>query len=348
MNQVSINIVTWNSIKFLPECLESIRKQTYRDFSVLIIDNGSDDGSLDFIKGNYSEYSILRNIKNLGFCRAHNQGIEYVVSHIKLDNADSISSHYIMLMNPDVILEPDFLEILVGKAREYSYAASFGGKLLRAFSGEDQNLESQKSNIMDSAGICIYKNRSAKDRGGSEEDRGQFEKEEEVFGVSGALVLYRADALYKARIGREYFDEDFFMYKDDVDMAWRLRNFGWSAIYVPEARGYHYRSASPPLSRSISEYLKTRKNRSKRANFFSYRNHLLTILKNDYLINLVLHLPFVVFYELKKILFLIIFEPRTLLALPSFLAKTPKILAKRKEIFRRTVIKPKEIRQWFK
>ncbi|MFN3301467.1 MAG: glycosyltransferase, partial [Patescibacteria group bacterium] len=97
--KISIQIVTWNSRKFLSECLNSIFNQTYKDFSILIIDNASNDGTIEFIKENYPTLNILRNSKNLGFATAHNQGLRLFEN-----------SPYVLLINPDVILEKDWLE----------------------------------------------------------------------------------------------------------------------------------------------------------------------------------------------------------------------------------------------
>lgn len=336
MTRVSINIVTWNSLKFLPECLESIRAQTYRDFSVLIIDNGSTDGTINFIKTNYPEFAVLRNTNNLGFCRAHNQGIDLVMTHWKMESeVDDLAKRYVLLANPDIILEPDFLEKLVHVADQTPRAASLGGKLLRVFSEDSGGLiSSRQSDILDSAGIELMYNRSAHDRGTGRHDSGEFNIAEEVFGISGALLLLRAQALEQIKLDNQYLDEDFFMYKDDVDLAWRFRNAGWRSFYVPEARAHHFRSSQEPRVQGLRAQLSTRRLRSSQTRFYSYRNHWFTIIKNERWGQFLKYSPFIFWYELKKLLYVSLFEPRTLLAIPSFLIKLPKMIRKRRMIFK--------------
>ena len=222
MAKVQVQIVTWNSLRYMVDCLESLMRQTFRDFSVLVIDNASEDGTVEFIRSYYPEVSILQNFKNFGFSKANNQGIAFA------------KSDYVLVMNPDVILTDEFLEKLVSFADQYQNGGSYGGKILKIFSeAVDQNeveglREVVKSNIFDSTGLQIFKSRRAVNRGEGQKDQGQYDKTQEVFGLSGACVLYRLAALQDTMIRNEYFDQDFFTYKEDIDLAWRLRLYGWS------------------------------------------------------------------------------------------------------------------------
>jgi len=119
--KVTIQIVTWNSMKYLPTCLKAIFDQSYKDFQVLVIDNNSMDETVDFIRKNYPEVAIFQNKKNMGFAKANNQGIKL------------LHSPYVLLCNPDIILEPDWLEKIMTniESGEYSNIGSFGGKLLK-------------------------------------------------------------------------------------------------------------------------------------------------------------------------------------------------------------------------
>lgn len=345
--KISIQIVTWNSLKFLPDCLESIFQQTFKDFLVLIIDNASTDGTIEFVEKNYPKVRIIKNSKNLGFARAHNQGII------------TTQSDYILVMNPDVILEPDFLEKLIEVAEEDKRIGSLGGKLLKIKSGDQEIAERIKTNIIDSTGLKIFKSRRVIDRGEGEIDKGQYNQPEEVFGISGACVLYRRQALEDVLVPRikadisvnprndqrksmftegEYFDQDFFCYKEDIDLAWRLQLRGWKAIYLPEAKAYHFRSVS------ISE----RFNKSPLVNFFSYRNHLWMLLKNDYFSNFLRHLWFIFWYQLSKELYLLFTQPDVLFkGSLAFWQGFSKMYKKRKYIIKRAKIKAEEMRKWF-
>lgn len=342
--KVAIQIVTWNSLKFLPDCLKSIFNQTYKDFSVLVIDNASNDQTIEFVKENYPEVVVLRNNKNLGFSAAHNQGI-------KLNqNAD-----YILVVNPDIILEKYWLEKILPVIEEDKKIGAIGGKLLKIYTSDLELNEKVRTTIIDSTGLKIFRSRQVIDRGENELDQKQYERKEEVFGLSGACVLFRRQALediklktknYKLKIFEEYFDEDFFSYKEDVDLSWRLRLRGWKIVYFPEAVAYHYRQVFSAKNK-IREIIKRRKEKSPLVNYLSYRNHLFCLIKNDCFINFLKDLPFIIFYEFKKLIYLFFFEPRTLKAYWEIFKNLSKMIKKRRYIMKNKKIDAKEMRQWF-
>jgi len=336
MAKVSIQIVTWNSLKFLPDCLKSIFDQTYKDFSVLIIDNASNDGIIEFVKTNYPEVNILRNNKNLGFAIAHNQGMKLFESY-----------PYILVINPDIILEKDWLEKILLAVEKDKKIGAAGGKLLKIYTSEPEINEKVKTKIIDSTGLKIFRSRRVVDRGEGELDQGQYDKKEEVFGLSAACVLYRRQALedIKLKIYEECFDKDFFVYKEDIDLSYRLRWRGWKIVYCPEAIAYHHRQISGGKNK-ILEIIKKRKERSSLIKHLSYRNHLFVLTKNESFINFLKDLPWILFYELKKFFYILFFEQKTLVAIPEFFAKLPKMLKKRKLIMKNKKIKPKEMRKW--
>jgi GT2 family glycosyltransferase len=328
VKKVSIQIVTFNSLKFLPECLKSIFNQTFKDFFVLIIDNASNDETVKYLEDNFPQIKIIKNSKNLGFAKAHNQGI-------------SISkSEYILIMNPDVILEKDFLEKLVKEAEKDKKIGSLGGKLLKF---KFDNNCPIKTNIIDSAGLKILKSREVINRGEGEIDNGQYDKKEEVFGISGACVLFRREALEDVKVPIykkeknlffEYFDQDFFAYKEDVDLAWRLRLFGYKSIYLPEAKAYHFRKIS------VNKKFK----KPALINFLSYRNHLWMLLKNESFKNLFLNFFPIFWYQLKKEIYLLFTQPLVLLyGIISFWKVFFKMLQKRRYILKKAKVKPEEI-----
>lgn len=364
--KVSIQIVTWNSRKFLPECLESIFNQTYKDYSVLIIDNASNDDTIEFVKENYPAVAILRNNKNLGFAAAHNQGIRLFES-----------SPYLLVVNPDVILEKDWLEKILSVVEKDKKIGAIGGKLLKIYTSEPEINEKVKTKIIDSTGLQVLRSRRVIDRGEGELDQGQYDKKEEVFGLSAACALYSRTALedikiptnYKSNaniqiyknssirnkfvIGRkasgvngEYFDEDFFSYKEDVDLSYRLRWRGWKLFYTPEAVAYHYRQV-PGGKKKILDIIKKRRERSALVRYLSYRNHIFLLTKNESFINFLKDLPWILFYELGKFLYFLLFEQRTLRVIPNFFAKLPRMLKKRNWVIKNRKINSREIRKWF-
>lgn len=332
--RISIIIVTWNSYQFLSSLLQSLQNQTFQDFRVFIIDNGSTDESLSYLRNNYPQIAILENRKNLGFCRAYNQGIKIT------------KNEFVLCLNQDIILSENFLEKLMKVAEKDQRIGSLGGKLLRFKNPEEELKDKNSSDIIDSTGILAFKTRRFINQGEGEIDKGQYNRQEEVFGISGAAVLYRRSALEDVKIADEYFDEDFFAYKEDIDLAWRLRLAGWKVIYVPEAIAYHKRGGARKLGLGDLDTIKNRRNKPSLVNYLSYKNHLFLIFKNESWFNF-WWFPLILGYEIKKFIYIVFFEFSTLKALVQFFQQLPRILRKRKIVKAKRRVSLREIRKWF-
>lgn len=346
--KVFINIVAWQSMHFLPDLLASIFQQTFHDFQVLVIDNGSDDGVESFLRALYPTVIILRNARNLGFAPAHNQGIRYALEHWR---PEELSNCFILVTNPDTIWEMDFLEKLLSAALRHPSSGAFGGKLLRAY-GENLQDEVLKETVhsdrFDSTGLSAHRSRSFTDRGAGELDSGQYNQEEEVFGISGALALYRASSLQDIRFSDEFFDPLFFSYKEDVDLAWRLRQAGWGALYVPTAQAYHYRGMYMPEQAGWLTRFRHRRGQSPERRYYSTRNHLYLLVKNEHFFNFVLAWPWLLAKESGHFLYILFFETRYLKAYAMAFWHLPKILKKRWARRVGTAVTAKDLRKWFK
>lgn len=344
---VSIHIATWNSMRFLPELLASIMGQTYRDFNVLVIDNASTDGVEAFLKKQYPEVAFIRNARNLGLCAAHNQGIRYATLHWP---QTQLAGRFILLANPDAILTPTFLEELMSATQAHPEVASFGGKLLRAFGenvGDEVFKEVVRSDRIDSVGLNPHRNRTVTDRGAGELDRGQYEEQENVFGISGALALYRASALEEIRFGDEVLDQDFFAYKEDVDLAWRLQHAGWDALYIPSAVAYHYRGVYGPQMSGLWKYVRPHRGKSSLRNFFSTRNHWLLLLKNLKVVNFLFCFPWVLTYEFGRLMYVLVFERSGWRAFRQTVSLLPRMWKKRQATMKMCRRSAKHVRAWF-
>jgi GT2 family glycosyltransferase len=245
MVKVAVNIVTFNSGEDIAACLESLGRQTFRDFRIHVLDNASTDGTINALSR--FDLDLIRSQSNTGFARAHNDLIR------------SYPAEFALVLNPDAVLMPEFLERIVGALESRSDAASATGKLLR-FDGK----------TLDSTGIVMLRSQRHLDRGADEPDRGQFEKPEDVFGPSGAAALYRLKALQDVAIDGQFFDEDFFAYREDADLAWRCRLMGWTSIYVPSAVALHRRRVTPERRSQLSALI----------NYHSVKNRFLLRLNN--------------------------------------------------------------------
>ena len=217
MPRVSVVIPNLNGRNLLGDCLTSLEKQTFRDFEVILVDNGSDDRSVDFVKDNYHWIEkIIENPGNIGFAGASNQGIS------------ASAGEYIALLNNDTEAHPRWLEELVRVAGQNPEAGMFATKTL-FFDNRD---------VIDTAGHLIYPDGLNRGRGRLEVDRGQYDNSLDVFFPSGCAALYRKSMLDEIGL----FDEYHFAYGDDTDIGIRGRLAGWKCIFVPQAIVYHHYS----------------------------------------------------------------------------------------------------------
>jgi GT2 family glycosyltransferase len=344
---LSIQIVSWNSAKKLPALFASLRKQSFRDFTVRVIDNASEDQGETVVREQDPSAVFIRNARNLGFSVAHNQGIRYAIDHWA---DESLEGKFILVLNDDIMLAPTCLQELMALAARHPEAASYGGKLLRAFGENVQDdvlKETVQSDVIDSTGIRAHKNRTFTDRGAGEMDHGQYDQEEEIFGVSGAMALYRAQALVAAQMEAEYFDADFFAYKEDVDLAWRLRLMGFSAWYTPTAVAYHDRGQYGKEAEGWWGKLRNRRTKSLIRSGYSTRNHLWLLLKNERVWNAFLAWPRIMLVEAGRFVYTFLFEPKNLARYAEALAGFPRMWRKRRWVMANRKVGCREIGRWF-
>lgn len=339
---VSINLITYNSKKYLDDCLRAVFGQSYSNIEVLVIDNASKDETIEYLKGlkKRKNLKIIFNKKNNGFTGGHNQGIR------------ESNGEFILCLNPDVVLSHDFVKYAVKTIREDEKIGAVQGKLLRWNTGkpiynnfEDQNV----SKIIDTTGLAIFKNRRIINRGqGQIENRRYFNKKEEIFGADGAAPIYRREALEDVKIKNEYFDEDFFCYKEDVDLAWRLRLFEWKAVYQPKAVALHDRTSGESAVLNPFGVLRERIKINKFSKYYAFKNQRLMQIKNEHLINLILHSPWLVPKEIISWIYVILFERHTLKAIKDLFKQMPKAFRKRKIIMSKKKLTSCEMRELIK
>lgn len=303
MPTVSVNILTWNAGKYIKPCLESVFGQTYEDVEINIYDNGSEDDTVarvqEIIKKSDKEINFWQGDKNIGFASGHNELLR------------KSKGEYVLFLNQDALLAPDYIERAVKKMEKDENIAALQPKILRY----DHKIQSSEG-ILDSTGLCILRNRRIVNRGQTEKDKGQYEKGE-IFGADGAVPFYRRDALEDVKLPLrdkegefEYLDENFFAYKEDVDLAWRLRLRGWKAIYCPNIKAFHSRESGNSASRGWLEILKERRSISTFSKKLSFRNQRLMQIKNE-LPQLFLHDFFPILKkELLTFGYTFIFEPK--------------------------------------
>jgi GT2 family glycosyltransferase len=287
---VAIVIVTWNAAPFIPGCLDSLRAQGRKPEQIVVVDNASSDGTAALVRQRFPEAGLVELKENAGFCRANNIGI------------GKTTSPFVLVLNPDTTLDPHFLEELL-PAFDDPKVGLAAGKLLR-FDGV----------TLDSAGQLLGRSRQPIDRGFGTKDDGQYDEDADVFGACGAAALYRRTMLDRIADGPgHYFDESFFAFYEDLDLAWRARRAGWRAVYRHRALGRHARggAASAAGPKRFTSLL----GRSPDVRFLVARNRWLTILRNDSAGSLLLNLPFVLARDLATLGAIAVTSPSVLVRL---------------------------------
>ncbi|HBB37167.1 MAG: hypothetical protein UX02_C0002G0374 [Candidatus Moranbacteria bacterium GW2011_GWC1_45_18] len=254
MENTAIVIVNWNGKKYLKDCFDSLQKQTYENFRVIFVDNGSTDDSVNFVKNNYLEtkfpsVKIVRLERNTGFCFGYNVGIKSALEDPKIK--------YVIVLNNDTRLDEKYVEELARCAKKYPGTGSVQPKVLNFFEREK----------IDCAGIYITRDGTAHNRGYGRDAR-RYSEEKEIFGANGTASLFTREALEKtALLEHNYFDNDHFVFYEDVDLAWRMKNAGFKSYFCPQAVVYHVHSGTAGKGSLMKAY-------------YLHRNYFFTVIKN--------------------------------------------------------------------
>ena len=291
---VSVVIVSYNGKKYLIRCLPTLFNQDYPHFEVIVIDNGSTDGLADWLRADYPQVTLIANGENLGYCTATNQGFA------------ASRGEYIIVLDDDTVLEPGFLSAMVAAAQSADDIGMVASQIVLDHAPE----------LIDSAGIEVDWAGLAWNRHIGQPAADEPTEPVEVFGPAGAGGLYRRRML--DQIG--WLDEDYFIYYDDSDIAWRGQRAGWRCVYTPQAKVRHVHSATSGKWSPFKTYLLG-------------RNKLWTMIKNYPFGSFLLHSPIILAYETAAIVYGI-FVLRSTSALRGRLAALKRInlpLAKRRQ-----------------
>jgi GT2 family glycosyltransferase len=294
---VSIIIVNYNGLKYCNDCFRSLRELSYPNYEVLMVDNFSTDGSVDYINHNFPEVKIIKLEKNLGFAKANNIG------------ANNAKGDYLFFVNQDTVLDRNCLSELVQRMQSDPAIGICGCKIMYW----------NEKNVINSTGLIANKICFVWDRGSFELDQGQYDDQNEVLSVCGAAMLIRKDLF----LDLGGFDVKYFMYYEDLDLGIRAWLFGSKVVYVPEAIVYHKMQYD-----HANQY---------HFQYIDHRNRLRAILKAFSLRNLFWMLARSLLYDLKCImLWLKLKEPTLikyrLLALLWNLRMLPNTIIERRKV----------------
>jgi len=312
---VTVGIVTWNSAACLESCLASVRAQTHRPVDLLVVDNHSADGTRPLLERLTAPGERVQLDRNTGFSSAHNLAIRRT------------RGTYYLALNPDVVLAPDFVSALAHTLDAEPHAGAATGKLRLA----------DEPARLDSTGIVMVPEQRHFDRGQGQVDRGQYDRTEPVFGASGAAAFLRREMLDDVAIEGEVFDEDFFAYREDVDLAWRAQWRGWRCLYVPSATALHARRVRPGQRTGLPAAI----------NRHSVRNRFLLRLKNQTPGQAARFLVPALLRDLQVAAYCLLREQSSLPAFVEVARLLPRILRKRRIIMAGRRVAPAEIDRWF-
>jgi GT2 family glycosyltransferase len=307
--RVTVVIPNWNGERFLRLCLGSLREQTLGAFETILVDNGSVDGSVTFVKEHFPEVDVVPLGENRGIAAAFNAGIE------------ASTAEFVVLLNNDTEQDPGWLEALVRGAEDHPEAGFFASKLV----------DFHDRTMLDGAGDAMRLSGLPYRLGHGERDGGRFDRPGYVFGACAAAALYRRDMLNEVGL----FDEDFVSYCEDGDLSFRAQLAGYRCFYVPGAVVYHMGSAS------------TGGKRSPTATRLGSRNSSSLLVKNLPLSAVPHILPFFIFGQLGRMITATVTGSLRahLEGLAGAWRHLPLMLAKRSEIQKRKKLSDAEVRR---
>lgn len=239
--RASVIIPNWNGRDLLKDCLSSVVNQTYKHFEVVVVDNNSSDDSISFVENNFSAIRLIKLDQNYGFAKAINIGVK------------KSKAEYVIFLNNDTSVNANWLENLIKCADLHPEAVSVNSKILNFYHPK----------FIDGVGILINEVGQARSIGYNEKDKGRYQKEMYIFGATAGASLFKRKEFLK--IGG--FDENFFMYYEEVDFAFRAQFLGYKSVYCPSALVFHKHKATAKRTPSKIEY-------------WQFKNMLQTIIKN--------------------------------------------------------------------
>jgi len=304
-------VVSHAAYQELAACLPTLERQTLAPDAVLVTDTAADSARLAALAAEHPRIRFETR-PNRGWGAGGNR----VLSWTETEHPEA---SYVLLLNPDVELEPDFAAILAEASELQPRVALASGKLLRPDRA-----------TLDSAGIRMPRHRRPRDRGSEELDRGQYERAERVFGVTGAAMWLRRAALADLAIEGEVLDEDFFAYHDDTDLCWRANLLGWQVLYEPRAVAVHRRNWRRERRHQMSVAVRRH----------SFKNHYLQMLKNERGGDLLRNLPWIVGWEVLRLGFALLRDPSILPGYAAAWRVAPAALRKRRALHARLRARP--------
>jgi GT2 family glycosyltransferase len=304
---VSVIILNYNGLAFLPRCLETLRRTTYSPLELVVVDNNSTDGSLSYLHEHHPDIRIIAFKENLGYSGAYNAAIE------------QISNELLVLLNFDVEVEADWLDPAIEILQSDAEVVAVQPKLRSLQRPDCFEYAGGSGGFIDRYGYPFARGRVFDDL---ETDRGQYNDARCIFWASGAALITRKSAYLAAG----QLDADFFLHMEELDLCWRYWLLGWKVMVAPSGVVYHYSGAALSADRFHKMY-------------YNHRNGLAMMIKNYSLCNLLRRLPVRVFWDgITALMALFKRQPKRSLAVLAayghLLVHSGRLLAKRRQVQR--------------
>jgi GT2 family glycosyltransferase len=335
VHSVSVLIPTHHDAHLLQKSLPVLLSNPPDDLDVVIMNNDPAQDVRGAI-GEHADHARVRLVEmgfEAGFARAINRGIR------------ESSGKLVMFCNADLFPTATYVAEMVSFFEQHPRAGAAIGKLLRYDLASDE-----PTDVIDTAGLVVTRQRRIKQRGEAERDTGQYEDTHEVFAVDGAATVLRRSALEEISVDGEYLDENFFAHKEDHDVSWRLRLAGWECWYVPGAVAYHGRATrglgSSGYLSTIRSFHQNEREKSQFVRIHAMKNQWLMLLKNEDGYNFVRDFPFILCREMMVVVHNLLFAPRALVAVPMTARIVPETLRKRRLAKSKQRMRPAALREW--
>lgn len=263
---MAVVILSWNGIKFLEQFLPSVVKHTSLELcDIIVADNQSSDGSVQFIQQNYPQISVIQNQRNGGYAGGYNDALKHV------------KAKYYVLLNQDVEVTPNWMEVIIDIMEADDNIAAAQPKLRAYHDRSSFEYAGASGGYVDRFGYAFCRGRVFDT---IEKDEGQYDDVADIFWATGACLFVRSDVYHRAG----GLDEDFFAHQEEIDLCWKINNLGYRIICVPASVIYHVGGGSLPQGNARKTYL-------------NFRNNLMMMFKNLPLGALLIKMPFRLFLD---------------------------------------------------
>lgn len=322
--RVNILIAVWNGASYLPRCLEALKRQTYTNFDVTIWDNASTDETRSLIEQILLSAHVIHHQVNLGMWPAMERMIQ------------AATGTYVLCLSVDVIIADTFIQEAVSVFERDPSISALQPKIYQY--GIHDSHGALPTTTIDTCGFALTRSRRVVNLGHGQPDSPTWSQMGDIFGVEGAVPMFRLSALQDAQIQGSLIDHDYFWYGDDLDLAWRLALLGHRQVFAPSVLAWHDRSTTKGVASTWADHVSriaTRRAIPAMKRRLDYTNVRYTIIKNDHIINLILDAPWIIGREIGTILYMLIIEPSVFPAMVRLIRGVPAMLTKRQAVMKR-------------